>query len=346
MWLGRGGTTTWAVLAFAAVLTRGEAAAQAHPVIFTSVTVPEVCPDGAALERGVRARVTPPAALDLQARVEIVASGQELVASVEIVRPSTTALRHLHAADCEALEEAITLVVAMAIDPVAAMRSVEAGTQESESESESESETESESESESTSTSESGHELADAPLVATPVASPAPLRLAFVGEGWLVGSAGLLPSASYGGLALFGVRVEGVEIALGGDVLAESRAQLVGTTRGGDLGTASGRARVAYAVELDPFEIVPSVALDLGATWGRGFGVVRPGSGIALSLDLGIGASARWFFLPELGLTLFAELVVPLVRPEFVLTGVSTTPIFRASELATLFGLGLVVRIR
>ena len=156
MWLGRGGTTTWAVLAFAAVLGPGEAAAQADP-IFTSVSVPEVCPDGAALERGVRARVTPPATLDLHARVEILPSGQELVASVEIVRPSTTAMRHLHATDCGALEEAITLVVAMAIDPAAAMRSVEAGTGESESEGGGESASESEGGSESEGEGEDPH---------------------------------------------------------------------------------------------------------------------------------------------------------------------------------------------
>ena len=45
------------------------------------------------------------------------------------------------------------------------------------------------------------------------------------------------------------------------------------------------------------------------------------------------------------GVALFGELDFPTLRPSFVLTGISTTPVFRANDVATVFGLGLIARV-
>lgn len=367
MWLGGGCSRSGFALVVAAagvwLATSARADEPAPDAIVVSVLAPAECPDRDALERGVRARVTPPPDLDLRARVEIVQRGAELAATLEIERASGTAMRRLHDPDCRALAEAITLVIAMAIDPDAALREpstmpralpepLDEG-QVDPSTAPGPSPDPAPPDPAPPDPAPSAPALPDPappapapPDPAPPASAPAPSHLSFLAEASFTGGAGLLPSISYGALALVGLRIEGFELALGGDVLAESRAQLASSTRGGDFGTAAGRLRLSYAFDLAPFELAPTLAIDVGATWGRGFGVTTPGAGTALSVSLALGGLARWFFLPELGLTLFAELVVPFLRPEFILTGVSSTAVFRANDVGTLFGLGLVLRIR
>lgn len=342
--------------------------------VVTLVAPLQGCPDEGELERRVAALVRTPST-GVTARVTIAGEAPSLEARVEIVRDGSSALRTLHWRACDALASTVALVIAMVIDPTAAERAVEAEAdraqetpEEGEGESESQGEDEGEGEGESQDEDESQVEDQvegeseepegdddpiraeepppplpdeDAPPSSPP--SPGP-SFSFVGEALFVGSAGLLPQPTYGGLVLAGVRIEGVELSLGAEVLAESRAQTT-STRGGDFGLAQGRFRVAYAFDLAPVELVPTLAVDVGATWGRGYGVVHPGAGTTLSVDVGIGAEARVFFLRELGVVVFGELDVPTLRPSFVLTGISTTPVFRANDVATVFGLGLIARV-
>ncbi|MFO0684884.1 MAG: hypothetical protein U0234_22695 [Sandaracinus sp.] len=328
--------------------------------VVTLEAAPPDCPDEGELERRVGALVRAPSA-GVTARVTIAGAEPSLEARVEIVRDGSSAIRTLHGRSCDALSSTVALVIAMVIDPTAAERAVQAqaeGTPEAvdPGETESQVETEAEVETEADVVTEPAIPIRDeeppphladqSPPSAASSSSPPspPPAISFVAEALFVGSAGLLPQPTFGGLVLAGVRIEGVELSLGATVLAESRAQTT-STRGGDFGLAQGRFRVAYAFELAPVELVPAVAIDVGATWGRGYGVVHPGAGTALSVDVAIGAEARVFFLRELGVVLFGELDFPTLRPSFVLTGISTTPVFRANDVATVFGLGLIARV-
>lgn len=328
--------------------------------VVTLEAAPPDCPDEGELERRVGALVRAPSA-GVTARVTIAGAEPSLEARVEIVRDGSSAIRTLHGRSCDALSSTVALVIAMVIDPTAAERAVQAeaegtpdaagpdlGESESQVETETETETDAETETETETPIRDEEPPAPAPSPPAPVPSPSPPppspAISFVAEALFVGSAGLLPQPTFGGLVLAGVRIEGVELSLGATVLAESRAQTT-STRGGDFGLAQGRFRVAYAFELAPVELVPAVAIDVGATWGRGYGVVHPGAGTALSVDVAIGAEARVFFLRELGVVLFGELDFPTLRPSFVLTGISTTPVFRANDVATVFGLGLIARV-
>lgn len=359
MWRGRGTLGLVASLVLWVSATTGARAQEApEAAIIESSEAPAQCPGRAELERRVRALAGPHPGIDLRARIQIVAVDGELVAHVEIVRPTSSALRQLHGVDCAALAEALALVIAISIDPSAAMRATLPAPPPTEPAPSEPSEPPPSEPVDPSTPAPPDPPPAIEPAVAPPIEPTAPPtreeeapraagpRLAFVAAGWFIGGAGMLPSPSYGAMLLAGVRIEGVEIALGGDVLAESRTQISGTTRGGDFGQAAGRLRLGYAIDLSPFELVPTLAADVGATWGRGFGVARPGSGVTLAVDLAVGLEARLFFLEQLGVTLFVELTVPVLRPEFVLTGLGSTPVFRASEVGTLFGLGLVVRLR
>ncbi len=361
-------------LGVAALAWPGAAAAQlaapppSAPVVSVAETVPG-CPGEEELEARIQALIETPSA-GVRARVTIADTGSGFEAHVQIVRDTSSAVRILHGRTCDALAGSVALVIAMVIDPTAAERAVEAaegggvvevestgegestqqveteaegedgdlGEDEDEEEDEDEGETDSGVDAEGEGSSEG--ERHDEP---TPAPAP-PLAVSFVAEALFLGGVGLLPQPTVGGLVLAGVRIEGVELSLGAAFLAESRAQTT-NTRGGDFGLALGRFRVAYAIDLAPVEIVPSVALDVGATWGRGYGVVHPGAGTALSVDVALGVEGRVFFLRELGVVLFAELDVPTLRPSFVLTGISTTPVFRANDVAALFGIGVIARI-
>ena len=334
--------------------------------VVTAYEADASCPSRSELEARIRALVRQPTQT-IQARVAIDALEGAFEARVEVLDGATSAVRTLHGHECSALASTVALVIAMVIDPSAAERAAAAERQgesegesdvesdlESEGESdlesesdvevEGESEGEGESESEGESEGESDVEVETPPESASALAAgePESLEVAFIAELFFVGSAGLLPSPSYGGTGLAGIRVERLEVARGATLLVESRATLT-STRGGDFALALGRLRVGYAFDLRPLEIAPSIALDVGATWGRGYGVVRPGAGTALSIDVALGLEARAFFLPELGVALFAELDVPLLRPDFVFTGIAPSPVFRASEVGTIFGLGLVL---
>lgn len=70
------------------------------------------------------------------------------------------------------------------------------------------------------------------------------------------------------------------------------------------------------------FSLGPSLGLDLGLLHAEGFGVTTNGSGSALWLAGRAGISASWGLVAPFELNLRLDLVVPVLRPRFVLTNV------------------------
>ena len=91
-------------------------------------------------------------------------------------------------------------------------------------------------------------------------------------------------------------------------------------------------------------EVVPSATLDVGATWGRGFGVSHPTTGTAVLAELGIGVEVRAFLVREVAVSGFAQLIVPFTRPRFVLAGDEGGRVFQPNHVGAVLGLGATLR--
>ena len=110
----------------------------------------------------------------------------------------------------------------------------------------------------------------------------------------------------------------------------------------------AGRARVGLAIslgEIGPLalELVPHVALELGAVSARGAGLLTPIGTSSFWIALAPGAELRAFVFEHLGLFVRAEVEIALRRSPFVIAGYST-PAFLASPVGLTSLVGILLR--
>ena len=110
----------------------------------------------------------------------------------------------------------------------------------------------------------------------------------------------------------------------------------------------AGRARVGLAISLGEvgplaLELVPHLALELGAVSARGAGLLTPIGTSSFWIALAPGAELRAFVFEHLGLFVRAAVEIALRRSPFVIAGYST-PAFLASPVGLTSLVGILLR--
>jgi hypothetical protein len=333
-------------------------AARAQEIVATvHLDAPAECPDRASVEREIARLLQTSSSESVEATMRVTRNGE----SLELVLDVRGGSRRLTSVSCDDLLRAAALVVAMAVDPDAVERaesapgavSGRAGESVSESESESESESASESASESESESESASESAaglsvpaesvDAPI--TPAGRARRVSVFAGAHATLI--IGALPRATMGASLVVGIAMPGLEVSLAGSLSGSSATNLVTVPdAGARFRLAFGRVQVGLPFRIGSTTVVPHVFFDLGAMSWESFGVTHPGAGTSVWLSPGVGIEARFALTGWLAVSSFADLLVPIHRPDFFLDelpGAETA--HTAAPFAFSVGLGLTVQI-
>lgn len=156
----------------------------------------------------------------------------------------------------------------------------------------------------------------------------------------LLGDVGALPAPAAGGELGFGLRrcALSASAALRAFVPRTGEAEL-DAGAGGDLWLAAGGAALGLARPVGPLELGARGAVEIGAMSGRGVGINHPDSGRALWLAAGAGATLRLPLGDALAAVLGLDLLVPLVRPRFVIDDLGA--VHRAAAVTGRLALGL-----
>lgn len=351
MWLIRSAISALIVIAMSCV-----AQAQPRPIELEWSAPPE-CPDAIAVEREVvRLLGDAPPGETTHVRGSIVRDGGGLRLELWTARAGVEGTRTIEGGSCEALVEAGALVIAIAIDPEVMLRVApdEADASESDPDaSESDASRTIDDAVASGATDSRVEPHTDAITASTSVgAAPSassrhtnatesvPIAR-FIAQAHATLGVGPLPSPSPGGSIAIGARIAMVEVWAGAAFLAEQ------STTNGSFGLAYGRLRGCVALQLDRvLELAPCVAFDAGALWGRGRQIAGARSGTSEWIALTPALDARIWFSDVLGVSISAELAIPILARRFVIDRVGTDPIvaFEPSPVAFLGSVGLVVR--
>lgn len=180
------------------------------------------------------------------------------------------------------------------------------------------------------------------PAQPPPVAPPpaASRGVSFHLGAWLGADAGSLPGVSFGFGATAALLVGAQRIELGIAARPASKASLPGRpTAGGAVDLLAGWAGTCRSLLRSPLALGPCVALEVGRLHAAGFGVSEPGQAERPWVAASAGALLVWAPYGRLGLTLRADLVVPLTRPTFVIEDLG--PVHRPGDVAGRASLGL-----
>ena len=160
---------------------------------------------------------------------------------------------------------------------------------------------------------------------------PGPRLAALIGAGGFVESA--LPSPPLGVALEGGLAYDALRVTLGVRWLPAMewlRGETQGATFWGVLGALRGGAMAVVAEgDAGRLELGGGGRFELGVVHGEGFGVVEPETGDGLWVALGGDAELAWWIEGPFGISLAAGLSVPLVRPLFVL---DSRPLFSVGE--------------
>jgi len=306
------------------------------PAVFLALSVLTIAPRASATELSWDAPASCPDRATVETRVEKLVGGakSDVVAEARVTttkdgyhltlvttRGGVRGERALDDASCDALAESAALIVAMAIDPAAALAADETPPQ-------------------PTPTPllaaptpnelpPPSSEIVVAPPVDEPV-EPAPTRrkpalvprfLASVG-GDVV--ANVFPGAALGASASVGVLLDRVRLDVGGRY-SPSRDYALSAPAGasGEFELLVGTARGAWLWTVGAWELAPTLGLEAGRARGRGRGVSTSLEGRALWLAASVGALAT-LHAGSFGLTGELALLAPLTRPSFVIEGAGT----------------------
>jgi hypothetical protein len=158
---------------------------------------------------------------------------------------------------------------------------------------------------------------------------------------------GALPRATMGASLVVGIAMPGLEVSLAGSLSGSSATNLVTVPdAGARFRLAFGRVQVGLPFRIGSTTVVPHVFFDLGAMSWESFGVTHPGAGTSVWLSPGVGIEARFALTGWLAVSSFADLLVPIHRPDFFLDelpGAETA--HTAAPFAFSVGLGLTVQI-
>ena len=278
-------------------------------------TAPTECPSDPEVEARVRDLVGPDVGLAGGATANVVASGDRFAASITLRSDRGTTTRSFAADSCEALADAVALVVAVGLDPLAV----------------------------STVVREVAPTIVAPPRVdpiasieepvgprveAPPPRRPAPRRRPSLGlRGFAHGTAtlGILPDV--GGLA-------GGGIAL---TLDRARLELAGHHEVGRLfthpdapesgaliGASAARLAACWTPSAARFIFPLCAGAEIGAMAARGRGISNPGPAVrALWAAAVPHVRALWFPVRVFGFGLVLEMPIALTRPEFVIDDVA-----------------------
>lgn len=327
MWLIR-----WGLSALFVIAVPCSAWAQAR-AIEVEWSAPPECPDAGALEREVlRLLGDTPAGETTRVRASIVRDADVLRLELWTSRGETEGTRTIDGASCEALVEAGALVIAIAIDPEVVLRvaaeapepvePADAGTTDVIEE-------------------DSAVAEASAETAASAPAAPSEPIARFVAQAHATIGVGPLPYPSPGGSIALGARISIVELWAGAAFLMEQ------STDNARFGLAYGRLRGCLALELgSAVELAPCVAVDVGALWGAGIDIAAARAGTSEWVALTPGLDARLWITDSIGVSIGAELAIPLLARRFTIEVVGRDPmvVFEPAPVGFLGGIGLIVR--
>jgi len=305
-------------------------------------TAPDECPGSAdvlaEVERLLGARTTvDPHVINVVANVKKMENGTFLV-RLEIPGSDGTRSRQVSASSCAALGRATALILAMIVDPEAALSAPAASSMASVGASG------------ALPGGERGQTIVDvgppAPISTQPFLFTAPLRLPYVRslddrEGialtflparvvsrfsvtlHFLGDLGSLPGPSGGIGAGFGAFVGQLRIETGFDYFLKKPFNYSTLPNAGAIvHFFGGHAVLGYALRVHSIvEVIPRVRLDAGRFSGTSFGVTGPGEGMAFALGLGAGAAVAVRVAPSFRLSLGLDGIFFVRRPSFIVDG-------------------------
>ena len=294
------------------------------------------------------------APIEVEAIVSSLESGR-----FEVRLESAQGVRRLEASSCALLGEAVSLILALMVDPAALETAPEpegAAALLARLEAEAEPELASGALAPDPGQVAEGRgqpapfepaEILSAPRLLAPPSTPPPPPAPRSGpDRWLglqlhlLGDLGSLPAAALGPAASISLGLGRLRCALGAFWLAPREGVAPARpSAGGLLSLAGARLSAAFVARSGRLELGPAALLEAGVMVGEGHGVTDPGLGRALWFALGVGLEARLGLLPWLRLRAALELALPLLRPSFVLLGVG--PVHRASPAIARVALGL-----
>lgn len=327
---------------FATALARPVHAQTAAPVQLEYLAVAE-CPDRARVDVDLAALLQGSQASPTRATLSVTRAGEVFVAAISI----GDAARELRARSCDDVVHAASLVIAMAIDPniAAANSTVEVPEN-----------------------LESGEVLGDptielpAPAPAEPVVAPPavasppvasrdpdeapsePLSiLPYVG-GDVTIVAGVLPRVAFAFGARAGVSFKLLEV--GASFTRTFGADGIITNVDGAGGTfrwTAGALDVGLPISLNSgFSLLPRASIGFGIIDWESFGIAHPGSGTSFWAHASVGGELRIAVTSWVSAAVFAEVLVPLLRPAFYLDELpGSEDVHRASAITGIAGIGL-----
>jgi hypothetical protein len=297
-------------LVLVAIVAPGDAHAQAAGADPFSLewNAPAGCPDGPAVSASVRellrARPTAEPRSPLHARASVVHDAGAWTLRVSTAEDDAARERVVSGADCGELADAAAVIVALAVDPslhdrpappVSLPASRPPGP---------------------------AALAADAP--APPPASPPTTPDARVAvSGAVLGAldAAALPAPAPGLGVEVGVAFGRLGLAAQGAWFPSQRANVEGSTGGGEVSLLLAGALVRYRLIRAPLELDLSLAFEAGSMHAEAVDVALPSDGRALWLAPGAGLRAGWPITPNLAAQLGATVLVPVSRERFVVTG-------------------------
>lgn len=274
------------------------------------------------------------------------------VVRLETPGEGATQARELRGSTCKAVTDATALILALMIDPDAAMSP---GEEEAPSE---------------TKTTDDQPEVAPPPTSAPPPdrrapaktqkptipadpARPIDIRL----NAWAGADIGSLPGVAPGFGALGSIAFGVPRLSLGIAFWPDKAGTLAALpSAGSDVGLVAGELGSCAALLQKPIEIAPCAAVEIGQLFAEGFGVTGARRGAAAWVALKGGGAFAWRpfekqapqkeeqpFLGRVGITARFELVIPLLRPRFVIEGIG--PVHSPADVAGRGALGIEITL-
>jgi hypothetical protein len=298
---------------------------------------PVECPSRVAAEKATGALVGPMAGT-YQAEIRLRRKGDEWVGTLR----TPGALRELSAPTCREAAQALVVVLALAVNPNAAVSSGplfgqnEPGARTSNPEPSGPPEPRAS----APSPGDSSRATERRKSVAA-VKWRQPARAGFSGTFRLIGNVGILPAPTVGpALGLhYGTASLATELAILG-LIPRSGALPGDPNRGGTFDWEAARLSGKVAVPGLPWGALV-VGVEVGRLAGRGYGVDFPETGQTLWLGLLAGTRVRPFTTRLLGLELGAAAGIPLLRPRLGLEGVGI--VHRPARVVGFADVGIVV---
>jgi hypothetical protein len=298
---------------------------------------PVECPSRVAAEKATGALVGP-MAVTYEAEIRLRRMGDEWVGTLR----TPGALRELRAPTCREAAQALVVVLALAVNPNAAVSSDPLFDQDEPGARTSKPEPSGSPEPRASAPSRGAHSRAAERRNSG--AAPKwrqPTGAGFSGTFRLIGNVGILPAPTAGpALGLhYGTASLATELAVLG-LIPRSGALPGDPNRGGTFDWAAARVSGEASVPGLPWGALV-VGVEVGRLAGRGYGVDFPATGQALWLGLLAGTRVRPFTTRVLGLELGAAAGMPLLRPSLGLEGVGI--VHRPARVVGFADIGIVL---